>query len=99
MGRAAEEVAALHWQHHPQLCLLQVPKIMRCIRGNREHINMESARQSVESLLLLLANRKPITVLTSLLKVSSPAQRYCHKSHEGLLCEEQGPPFHHLLWG
>ena len=76
MGRAAEEAAALQWQHHPQLCLLQVPKIMRCIQDNLEHINMESARQDVESLLLLLTERYLTTVLKSLLQVSSPGDRY-----------------------
>jgi len=49
---------------------------MRCIQDNLEHINMESARQDVESLLLLLTERYLTTVLKSLLQVSSPGDRY-----------------------
>lgn len=76
MGRAAEEMAALQCQHHPHLCPLQVPKITSCIHKNLGCINTESARQSVESLLLLMTDRYPIQVVTSLLKLSPSADRY-----------------------
>ena len=76
MGRAAEEMAALQWQHHPHLCPLQVPKIMKCMHENLECINRESARQSVQSLLLLLTDQYTTQVVVSLLKFSPPGDRY-----------------------
>ena len=76
MARAAEEMAALQWQHHPHLCPLQVPKIMTCIHKNLERINMKSAQQSMESLLPLLTDQDPMEVVLSLLKFSPPGNRY-----------------------
>ena len=76
MARATEEMAALHWQHHPHLCPLQVPKIMRCIHENLACIHMQSARQSVEALLLLMANKCPGEVVITLLKIAPRGDRY-----------------------
>ena len=76
MGRAAEELAVLQWQHHPPLCPLQVPKIMKCLQENLEGINRESEQQSMKSLLLLLTNRYPAQVAISLVTFSPPGHRY-----------------------
>ncbi|XP_074876964.1 maestro heat-like repeat-containing protein family member 7 [Buteo buteo] len=54
----------------PDFWLADVPKITSCIHKNLGCINTESARQSVESLLLLMADRYPIQVVTSLLEFS-----------------------------
>ncbi|XP_071654504.1 uncharacterized protein [Patagioenas fasciata] len=75
MGRTVEEVAALQWQCHPHLCLLQLPKIMRCIHKNLDSINTAPARQSMASLLLLMADRRPGKVLTTLLRIAPPGDR------------------------
>ncbi|KAK2511277.1 hypothetical protein Q9966_016674 [Columba livia] len=55
--------------------LLQLPKIMRCIHKNLDSINTAPARQSVASLLLLMADRRPGKVLTTLLRIAPPGDR------------------------
>ncbi|KFQ93902.1 Maestro heat-like repeat-containing protein family member 7, partial [Nipponia nippon] len=57
---------------HPDFWLADVPKIMSCIHRNLECIDMESVRQSVESLLVLLTNQSPTQVVISLVKFSPP---------------------------
>ncbi|KAK2519868.1 hypothetical protein Q9233_011656, partial [Columba guinea] len=57
---------------HPELWLADVPKITTCIHQNLECINMDSARQSVESLLLLMAEENPGEVVRTLLKIAPP---------------------------
>ncbi|KAK2546009.1 hypothetical protein Q9966_000490 [Columba livia] len=57
---------------HPELWLADVPKIMTCIHQNLECINMDSARQSMESLLLLMAEENPGEVVRTLLKIAPP---------------------------
>ncbi|KAK4809451.1 hypothetical protein QYF61_014794 [Mycteria americana] len=76
VSEAAEEMAALQWQHHPHLCALQVPNIMRCIYENMECIGMASARHSLDLLLLLMTDQCPREVVTSLLKLSPSCDRY-----------------------
>ncbi|KAK4806335.1 hypothetical protein QYF61_017204, partial [Mycteria americana] len=57
---------------NPDFWLADVPKIMKCIHENLECINRESARQSVQSLLLLLTDWYATQVVVSLLKFSPP---------------------------
>nr|XP_021138622.1 maestro heat-like repeat-containing protein family member 7 [Columba livia] len=57
---------------HPELWLADVPKITTCIHQNLECINMDSARQSMESLLLLMAEENPGEVVRTLLKIAPP---------------------------
>ncbi|XP_030366475.1 uncharacterized protein LOC115618744 isoform X2 [Strigops habroptila] len=56
----------------PRFWLADVPKIMRYIYENLECIKVESARQSVMSLLLVLSTCYPTLVVVNLLKLSSP---------------------------
>ncbi|KAM9239547.1 maestro heat-like repeat-containing protein family member 7 isoform 2-T5 [Leptosomus discolor] len=56
----------------PDFWLVDVPQLMKCIHKNLKHINRESARQSLQPLLLLLADRYPMQVVVSLLKLSPP---------------------------
>ncbi|XP_064904075.1 uncharacterized protein LOC135577890 [Columba livia] len=48
---------------------------MRCIHKNLDGINTAPARQSVASLLLLMADRRPGKVLTTLLRIAPPGDR------------------------
>lgn len=73
---AAWEMAALQWQHCPQPCPLQVPKIVRSIHKNVECVRTEPARHSLDSLLLLLTKWCPREVVRSLLKISPTCDRY-----------------------
>ncbi|XP_064894282.1 uncharacterized protein LOC135575982 isoform X3 [Columba livia] len=59
----------------PDFWLADLPKIMRCIHKNLDSINTAPARQSVESLLLLMADRRPGKVLTTLLRIAPPGDR------------------------
>ncbi|KAK2518740.1 hypothetical protein Q9233_012544 [Columba guinea] len=59
----------------PDFWLVDVPKILRCIYKNLESINTASAQQSVESLLLLMANRSPGEVVTVLLRITPQGDR------------------------
>ena len=63
-------------QHHPHLCPLQVPKILRCIYKNVEQIRTEPARRSLDSLLLLLIRWSPREVVRTLLDISPACDRY-----------------------
>ncbi|KAM6225537.1 maestro heat-like repeat-containing protein family member 7 [Spheniscus humboldti] len=54
----------------PASWLTDVPKIVRYLHKNMEHICTEPARQSLDSLLLLLTKRCPREVVRSLLKIS-----------------------------
>ncbi|KAM6100881.1 LOW QUALITY PROTEIN: ATPase family AAA domain-containing protein 2-like, partial [Pterocles gutturalis] len=56
----------------PEFWLLDVPAIMRCICKNVEGITVMSARQSVQSLLLLLMDQFPMQVVVTLLEFSPP---------------------------
>ncbi|KAK2511281.1 hypothetical protein Q9966_016672 [Columba livia] len=56
----------------PDFWLADLPKIMRCIHKNLDGINTAPARQSVASLLLLMADRRPGKVLTTLLRIAPP---------------------------
>lgn len=76
VSEAAEERAALQWQHHPHPCAIQVPNIVRCIYENVEHIHTASARHSLDLLLLLMTEQCPMEVVTSLLKLSPSCDRY-----------------------
>lgn len=76
MGRTAEKMAALQWQRHPHLCPLQVPKITSCIHRNLESINTTAARQSVESLIVEMADKCPGEVVSTLLTIAPPGDRY-----------------------
>ena len=67
MGRAAEEMAALQWQHHPHLCPLQVPSIVGCIHESLEYTSTVSARVSLDALLILLACEYPRELVFSML--------------------------------
>ncbi|KAK2511718.1 hypothetical protein Q9966_016571 [Columba livia] len=59
----------------PDFWLADLPKIMRCIHKNLDGINTAPARQSVASLLLLMADRRPGKVLTTLLRIAPPGDR------------------------
>ncbi|KAK2514661.1 hypothetical protein Q9233_014817 [Columba guinea] len=59
----------------PDFWLADLPKIMRCIHKNLDSINTAPARQSVASLLLLMADRRPGKVLTTLLRIAPPGDR------------------------
>lgn len=69
-------LAVLQWQHHPHLCPLQVPKIVRSIHKNVECTCMEPARHSLDSFLLLLTEWRPREVVRSLMKISPACDRY-----------------------
>ncbi|KAK2516126.1 hypothetical protein Q9966_015174 [Columba livia] len=56
----------------PDFWLADLPKIMRGIHKNLDSINTAPARQSVASLLLLMADRRPGKVLTTLLRIAPP---------------------------
>lgn len=81
MGRAAisaaaEEMAAVWWQHHPHSCALQVPIIMSCIYTNVQHISAASARDSLDLLLLSMAEQYPTEMIVSLVDISPSCERY-----------------------
>ncbi|KAK2510740.1 hypothetical protein Q9233_017470, partial [Columba guinea] len=59
----------------PDFWLADLPKIMRCIHKNLDSINTAPARQSVASLLLLMADRRPGKVLTTLVRIAPPGDR------------------------
>ena len=77
LSEAAEEMAALQWQHHPHLCALQVPNIVRGIYEKMECIRTASARHSLDLLLLLMTDQCPREVVTSLLKLSPSSCDRC----------------------
>ncbi|PKU33916.1 protein mroh8 [Limosa lapponica baueri] len=85
---AARSVLDL-FMRYPSSWLADVPKIMSCIHENLEHINMESARQSVASLLRTLTDQDPTKVVLNLLKLSPPGDRILQD-----IPEEQGPSSH-----
>lgn len=89
VSEAAEERPALEWQQHPHPCALQVKKIVRCIHGNMERICTASAQKSLAPLLLLMTDRWPRKVVTSLLELSPSCDRYC----------PQEPPWACSAWG
>ncbi|XP_064903904.1 uncharacterized protein LOC135577713 [Columba livia] len=75
----------------PDFWLADLPKIMRCIHKNLDGINTAPARQSVASLLLLMADRRPGKVLTTLLRIAPPGDRYWPQKPRGLVpCGERG---------
>ncbi|XP_064901348.1 uncharacterized protein LOC135577248 [Columba livia] len=63
-------MAALQWLRHPHLCPLQVPKITSCIHKTLGCIKSVPARQSVESLMVSMADKCPQEVVTTLLQVA-----------------------------
>ncbi|KFZ56209.1 Maestro heat-like repeat-containing protein family member 7, partial [Antrostomus carolinensis] len=56
----------------PSVWLADVPKITECIHHNQQCISTAPARQSMESLLLLMTNRCPGEVVMTLLKITPP---------------------------
>ncbi|XP_014814187.1 PREDICTED: uncharacterized protein LOC106897821 [Calidris pugnax] len=74
---------------YPGFWLVDVPKIMSCIRENLERINMESARQSMESLLLALTHLDPSKVFLSLLKFSATRDSDGRAMWEAMFCIPQ----------
>lgn len=74
MGRAAQDTAALQWQHQPHLYSLQVPKIVRHIFAYCDEKNTPAAH-SFYSLLALMANKWPGRVVATALDVA-PRIRY-----------------------
>ncbi|KAK4806336.1 hypothetical protein QYF61_017205 [Mycteria americana] len=77
---------------NPDFWLADVPKIMKCIHKNLECINRESARQSVQSLLLLLTNRYATQVVVSLLKFSPPGDSPAGSARPAAAKAGQGSP-------
>ena len=64
---AAEEMAARQWQHHPHLCPLQVPGIVRCIHESLAYTTTVSAWESLDALLIVLACEYPRELAFSML--------------------------------
>ncbi|KFP63113.1 Maestro heat-like repeat-containing protein family member 7, partial [Cariama cristata] len=54
----------------PDFWLTDVPKIMSCIHQNLQYINTAAARHSLDSLLLLMANKCSGEVVMTLLKIA-----------------------------
>ncbi|CAM9195593.1 unnamed protein product, partial [Bubo scandiacus] len=71
-------------QDHPYPRPLQVPKIMRYIHKNVEHIRTEPAQHSLDSLLLLLTRWSPNEVVRSLLRISPTCDRNEGGSNPGI---------------
>ncbi|CAM9983003.1 unnamed protein product [Bubo scandiacus] len=71
MGRDIVDMAV----RDPASWLLDVPKIMRCIHKNVEHIHRESAQKRLDSLLLELTKWSPREVVRSLLRISPMCDR------------------------
>ncbi|XP_053908910.1 uncharacterized protein LOC128850043 isoform X1 [Cuculus canorus] len=57
----------------PKCWLVDVPNIVKCIHGNVEGIKMESARQSMGDLLLLLTKKHLTEVVSVLMKIAPPS--------------------------
>ncbi|KAK2519483.1 hypothetical protein Q9966_013888 [Columba livia] len=55
--------------------LVDVPKITSCIHRNLESINTTAARQSVESLIVEMADKCPGEVVSTLLTIAPPGDR------------------------
>ncbi|KAK2519482.1 hypothetical protein Q9966_013887 [Columba livia] len=55
--------------------LVDVPKITSCIHRNLESINTTAARQSVESLIVEMADKCPAEVVSTLLTIAPPGDR------------------------
>lgn len=73
---AAEEMAAVWWQHHPHSCALQVPIVVEGIYSNLEHIGTPSARHSLHALLLMMTKLWPGDVILHLVRLSPECDRY-----------------------
>ncbi|XP_064532508.1 uncharacterized protein LOC135424812 [Pseudopipra pipra] len=70
MGRATEHMAALRGQCHPHLYSLQGPKIVTSILESLPYCSTQAAWEKVESLLRLMTNLYPTTVVILLCKAA-----------------------------
>ncbi|XP_071658789.1 maestro heat-like repeat-containing protein family member 7 [Patagioenas fasciata] len=76
---------------NPDLWLVDVPKITSCIHKTLGCIKTVPARQSVESLMVPMADKCPQEVVTTLLQVAPGGDRYCPHTPRGLVpCGERG---------
>lgn len=76
MEGAAEDIAALQWQHHSHLCPLQVQKILTCIYDSVQGIQKLAIQHCFDSLLMKMADEYPEEVVTTLLNIAPQGDRY-----------------------
>lgn len=76
VSAAAEEMAAVRWQHRPHPCALQVPTVLSSICEYLPDISGASARRSLNLLLLSMAEQNPRETILSLTGISPACERY-----------------------